>query len=184
MAGADRSDHYCATYAFIWKSLKWLRKFFFWCLEGGIVNSYILHSSHKAHMGVKEMSHVKYRQVLVENLIGDVCNPRKRSHPGSAEREERLNTAPHFLYHHEKKHKDCIVRSNQKVKGARKETYFHCKTCINQPAMCPQECFDHTLKNFTKRFSVGPIVFQVFVFVYIEKQVIVIRRKEYCYILY
>jgi hypothetical protein len=26
MGCVDHSDHYCATYTFIWKSLKWLRK--------------------------------------------------------------------------------------------------------------------------------------------------------------
>jgi hypothetical protein len=59
MGGVDRSDQYCATYAFIQKSLKWWRKLFFLCLEVCIVNSYILYSSHKAQMGVKQMSHVK-----------------------------------------------------------------------------------------------------------------------------
>jgi hypothetical protein len=44
-------------------------------------------------------------QALVENLAGNVHNPRKKSHLGSAEREERLSTAPHFLYHYEKKKK-------------------------------------------------------------------------------
>jgi hypothetical protein len=33
MGGVDQSDHYCATYAFIHKSLKWWRKLFFWCLK-------------------------------------------------------------------------------------------------------------------------------------------------------
>ncbi|XP_023724806.1 piggyBac transposable element-derived protein 4 isoform X2 [Cryptotermes secundus] len=60
VGGINRSDHYCATYAFIRKSLKWWRKLFFWCLEVCIVNSYILYSSHKTHMGVKLMSHVRY----------------------------------------------------------------------------------------------------------------------------
>jgi hypothetical protein len=99
------------------------------------------------------MSHVKYRRALVENLVGDVRNPRKGLHPGSAAREERLNIAPHFLYHYDnKKREDCIVYSNCKVKGARKETYFCYKTCTNQLAMCPGECFEgyHTLKNFKK----------------------------------
>jgi hypothetical protein len=56
------------------------------------------------------MSHIKYRRALVENLVDDVRNQRKRSLPGSVEREERLNTVPHFLYRYEKKeHKNCIV---------------------------------------------------------------------------
>jgi hypothetical protein len=57
-------------------------------------------------MGVKQMSHVKYQQALVENLVGDVHNPRKSSHPGSAgsaEREVRLIKAPHFFSHYEEK---------------------------------------------------------------------------------
>jgi hypothetical protein len=61
-----------------------------------------------------------------------VWKPRERS----PEREERLNIEPYFLYHCEKieNHKDCNVCSNQKVVGARKGTYFYCKTRINQPA--------------------------------------------------
>lgn len=151
MGGVDRNDHYCATYAFIRKSLKWWRKLFFWCLEVCIVNSYILYCCLKTQQGAAAMSHVKYRRALVESLVGDTRNPRKRSHHGSADREERLNKFPHFIYHYEqKKHKDCIVCSNRKVKGGRKETYYYCKTCSNQPAMCPGDCFEryHTLKIF------------------------------------
>jgi hypothetical protein len=123
MGGVDHSDHYCEKYSFIWKSLKWWRKLSFWCLEVCIVNSYILYSSHKACMGEKQMSHVKYQGTLVEHLVGDVRSNRKRSFPGSAEREDRLNTLHNFLYHYEKKkHKDCSLCSNHKVKGARKET--------------------------------------------------------------
>jgi hypothetical protein len=47
-----------------------------------------LYSSHKAHMGEKQMSHVKYQRTLVEHLVGDVHSNRKRSFPGSAERED------------------------------------------------------------------------------------------------
>jgi hypothetical protein len=143
MGGVDRNDHYCATYAFVRKSLKWWRKLFFWCLEVSIVNAYILYSCHQKQSNTMTMSHLKFRRSLVESLVRDVRNPRKRSHPGSAEREERLNQKPHFLYHFEnKKHKDCIVCSNRKIKGARKESYFYCKTCTNHPAMCPGECFE------------------------------------------
>jgi hypothetical protein len=87
MGGVDHIDLFSTTYAFIHKPLKWWTKLLFWCLEVFIVNSYILYNSHKAQMGVKQMSHVKNRWALVENLVGDVHNPRKRSHPGTAERE-------------------------------------------------------------------------------------------------
>lgn len=33
MGGVDRADHYCASYNFSRKSLKWWRKLFFWILE-------------------------------------------------------------------------------------------------------------------------------------------------------
>ena len=71
MGGVDRSDHYCATYVFIRKSLKWWRKLFFWCLEVCIVNSYILYCCHTTQHGGTPMSHLKYRRTLVENLVGD-----------------------------------------------------------------------------------------------------------------
>jgi hypothetical protein len=48
-------------------------------------------------MRVKSVSHVRYQQALVQNLVGDVCNPIERSPPGTADREERLNKAPHIL---------------------------------------------------------------------------------------
>jgi hypothetical protein len=38
-------------------------------------------------MGAKPMPIVRYRQALAENLVGGVWNPRRRSHPGSAERD-------------------------------------------------------------------------------------------------
>jgi hypothetical protein len=62
---------------------------------------------------------------FAENQVSDVCNPRKRSHLGTANPEERQNKAPHFLCHHDmKKCKECILCSNKKVEGARKATYF------------------------------------------------------------
>ena len=41
MGGVDRSDHYCASYAFLRKTVKWWRKLFFWLIETSIVNSYV-----------------------------------------------------------------------------------------------------------------------------------------------
>ena len=82
MGVVDLGDHFCATYSFISKSLKWWRKLFFWCLEISIVNSYILYCSHAERMDKKTMTRVKYRRSLVEKLVGDTQNTRKRSHPG------------------------------------------------------------------------------------------------------
>jgi hypothetical protein len=57
---------------------------------------------------------------------------------------------------------------------------------MNQLAVCPggNVLKDITLKELQERLTVGPIVFQVLLFVCIEEQVIVIKRKGYAYILY
>jgi hypothetical protein len=91
-----------------------------------ILNSYILYCRQKGQIEVKPVSRVTYRRALVDNLVGSMrLNPRKRSHLGSADREERQNKVSHFLYHYDaKKHKDCIVCRNRKVKGARRETFL------------------------------------------------------------
>jgi hypothetical protein len=73
-------------------------------------------------MRVKPMSMLGINELaLVENLAGDVHNPRKRSHLGRADRREIIKVL-HFLYHYDtKKHKHYIVCSNQKVKGLGKK---------------------------------------------------------------
>jgi hypothetical protein len=111
-------------------------------------------------------------------------NPRKRWHPRSAEREEKLNIVPHFIYRYKKKTQRLHCVQQSEAQGSHKETYFYRKTCTNQLVMCSGESFKryHSLKNF-KNFSVGPIVYRVFVD-FVHRGVIVIRRKEYVYILY
>lgn len=74
MGAADCSYHYCATYDFIWKPLKWWRKLFFWCLKVLSVNSYILYCSQKAQMRLKPMPHAGCQRALAGNPAGDVSN--------------------------------------------------------------------------------------------------------------
>jgi hypothetical protein len=69
MGGDDQNDHYCATYAFVRKSLKWRRKLFFWCLEVSIVNAYILYSCHQKQSNIKTMLHLKFRRSPVESFV-------------------------------------------------------------------------------------------------------------------
>jgi len=42
MGSVDRFDHYCSSYAFTRKSLKWWRKTFFWLVKVAVINSFIL----------------------------------------------------------------------------------------------------------------------------------------------
>jgi hypothetical protein len=55
---------------------------------------------------------------------------------------------------------------------------------IKQPCVLENVSKDIAFSKTSKGFSGGPIVYGVLLFVYIEEQVIVIRRKEYAYTLY
>ena len=43
MGAVDRSDHYCSSYSFTRKTLKWWRKLFFWLIEVSLVNSFLMY---------------------------------------------------------------------------------------------------------------------------------------------
>ena len=43
MGAVDKADHYCASYSFSRKTLRWWWKLFFWMLEVSLVNSFILY---------------------------------------------------------------------------------------------------------------------------------------------
>ncbi|MGH0143713.1 UNVERIFIED_CONTAM: hypothetical protein FKN15_055272 [Acipenser sinensis] len=122
MGAVDRADHYCASYAFTRKSLKWWRKMFFRLLEVAIVNSAILFNLMKVESGQLPVHHKTFRKALLIQLVGNVCNPgsRKRGRPSSTDREERLNGKPHFIAKNESKNtKDCAVTERQKRGGER-----------------------------------------------------------------
>ncbi|MGH0175536.1 UNVERIFIED_CONTAM: hypothetical protein FKN15_069236 [Acipenser sinensis] len=133
MGAVDRADHYCASYAFTRKSLKWWRKMFFWLLEVAIVNSAILFNLMKVESGQLPVRHKTFRKDLLVQLVGNVRNPgsRKRGRPSSTDREERLNGKPHFIAKNEgKSTKDCAVCSDRKTKGGRRETVWFCRIMI------------------------------------------------------
>ena len=96
VGAVDRSDHYCTSYSFTRKTLKWWRKLFFWLLEVCFVNSFILckQTTHAA-----SFRQLTYRQQLVEQLAGNIRNNRrkKRGRPSSLDLEERLNKQQHFI---------------------------------------------------------------------------------------
>lgn len=152
MGAVDRADHYCASYGFTRKSIKWWRKMFFWLLEVAIVNSFLLCNMNRVREGLKPLGHLKYRKNLLVQLVGDVRNnPKKRGRPSTNDEEERLRKIPHFIQSNEKSNsKDCAVCSNRQVKGGRRETVFFCETCTRKPGLHPGECFKkyHTQKKY------------------------------------
>ena len=152
MGGVDTCEHYCASYSFLRKSMKWWRKMFFWMLETTIVNSYIVYTEISEREGKHPQSHLQFCHALLVQLVGGLQNPtkQKRGKPGTRDKEERLNGKPHFVAHNEGKHKDCAVCSNRKIQGGRKETYYFCETCSRKPDLHPGSCFKryHTMEKY------------------------------------
>ncbi|KAJ4440826.1 hypothetical protein ANN_10672 [Periplaneta americana] len=153
MGGVDRADHYCSSYGFLKKSLKWWRKLYFWILEISLVNSFHLYNLNQNSKNLPALSHLEFRKKIIEGLVGNVRNKmsRKRGRPSTGDTEDRLNGKLHLIRAHERKvTKDCAVCSNRKVKGGRKETSFYCDTCERKPGLHPNKCFAlyHTEKKY------------------------------------
>ena len=149
MGVVDRSDHYCTSYSFTRKTLKWWRKLFFWLLKVCLVNSFILY---KQATHAASFRHLTYRQRLVEQLVGNVRNKRskQRGRPSSLNLEERLNKQQHFIAKAARGHnKDCMVCSKSQ---SRKTTLFYCETCARKPGLHPGACFKayHTQRNYKR----------------------------------
>ena len=152
MNGVDISDQYTATYPFTRKTIKWWRKVFFWLIDLSVTNSYALYRE----MEQDRIPHIAYRRSIVEALATRylssapprprVGRPRKRSHPDRD--PERLNGHLHLLG--KRQQRDCVVCSRQSASGNRHRSIYYCKTCPDNPSLCPDRCFEryHTLRNY------------------------------------
>lgn len=150
MGGVDLADQYIAAYSFSRKTVKWWRKVFFWLVETSIVNSFILF---KLNTDQKKLRQIKFRKMLVKELIGNVRNNNKRGRPSDVDENERLNGKLHLPYALEgRKTKDCVVCSDRRPGQERKRSKFFCKSCVKQPGLHMGECFEkyHTEKKLTK----------------------------------
>lgn len=147
MGGVDRADQYASTYCFLRKSLKWWRKLFFGGLEMCVINSYIMYRIEKQTNNETPMTHHKFVKTLVDQLKGDFRVSKTR--PSTSSADNRLNNKLHIPDVGQRK-RDCIVCSNRKTPGGRRQTTYYCQTCTNQPAMHIGECFKtyHTVQNY------------------------------------
>ena len=152
MGAVDRFDHYCSSYAFTRKSLKWWRKTFYWLLELAVVNSFILYK--ETNPSDDKITHIRYRKQLIQQLVGEQRAPghsRRRGRPSTLDKEERLDKRQHFIATFpNKKTKDCMVCSDRKTAGARKKTAYYCETCSRKPGLHVGNCYKkyHTLTKF------------------------------------
>ena len=116
-------------------------------LVAAVVNSYVIHREQCAKQGAQPITHLAYRRALIESLTEPLhrvsaVNSGMRAPPSI----ERLQ---HFLRKDEKR-TDCVACSDRNGGGQRHLTQYHCKTCSDDPAVCPTDCFRtyHTKKNF------------------------------------
>lgn len=88
-------------------------------------------------------SHLYYRKQIIEQLVGDVQNTEasKKGRKSSSDNAERL-LGKHFMARTAgRKPKDCILCSDRKTPGRRKQTVYYCKTCTRKPGLC-FDCFE------------------------------------------
>nr|CAB3255292.1 intraflagellar transport protein 140 homolog [Phallusia mammillata] len=148
MGAVDRADHYCASYSFTRKTLRWWRKLFFWLVELSIVNSFLLF---KQIHNTPAARHLQFRDQLILQLVGEVRNTSRRNTSGrtsTSDDSDRLKKITHFIAKAARGHtKICLVCSKRVDK---KCTVYYCKTCERKPGLHPGECFEryHTLKNY------------------------------------
>lgn len=121
---------------------------FFWLIETAIVNAFILCRINKPPQQQKKFRQRRFRRELIRGLVGDVRHVPKRKRE-STNNDIRLDGKLHLIYHFDnRKFKDCIVCSVRTV--ARKRSVFYCKTCPDNPGICPGLCFEkyHTLVEY------------------------------------
>uniref|UniRef100_A0A0N5C179 DDE_Tnp_1_7 domain-containing protein n=1 Tax=Strongyloides papillosus TaxID=174720 RepID=A0A0N5C179_STREA len=151
--GIDKADQLASSYCFMRKSCKWWRKIFFWGLEVFTINSYILYKVSTRRENRTPMSHFMFVRKLVEQLVGDFRDgaSSKPGRPSTSDKEERLNGKLHILRHCEDvKSKDCIVCSNRKIRGGRRQTNYFCDTCNRKPGLHIGDYFEryHTMEKY------------------------------------
>ncbi|KAI4481598.1 hypothetical protein M0802_013908 [Mischocyttarus mexicanus] len=146
IGGVDRADQYASSYCFMRMLLKWWRKLFFWGMEMSIINSYILYKTVQHNKNEKALTHLKYRKILVDQLIGDFRQERTRVSRSIS--EIRLNGKLHIMRKGPKR--DCVVCSTRKQRDGSRQTSEYCDTCPSKPRMHMGDCFQryHTMVNY------------------------------------
>lgn len=80
MGGVDKIDQMLETYSIVRKSRRWWVKIFFHFMDLAICNSYIIYKTCSTQNRKKPVSHLTYRSILVNELIGNYCSKLKRGY--------------------------------------------------------------------------------------------------------
>lgn len=88
MGGVDFFDQYMSFYNMNHKSRRWWIKILFYLLEACVVNSYIVYKLSMKSNNKKPMSHLKFRSMLVNELISNFCS--KKNLVSVLQKEQRV----------------------------------------------------------------------------------------------
>lgn len=150
MGGVDNFDQLMANYSIIQKSRRWWLKLFYYFLDCSIVNSFILYKFEMKNKKQKHLTHLQFRSLLVNELIGSFSSKkrpgyapskgvgRKRNNPNARatiENTVRLSDVGLHLPIHVDKYRRCAYCS---TKSKEKRSNMICKKC--NVALC-KKCF-------------------------------------------
>lgn len=151
MGGVDHQDQVLACFPVMRKFVKGYRKIFFYLLDMGMFNSYVLYSKMKA----TKNHYVSFRLDVAEQLLQNLSLPdyNTRGRPAHGDTPLRLQAIHwgHFPRHIpetlKKKNPTRVCKVCKKHKK-RSETVWECKKCL--VALHVPECFEryHTLQNY------------------------------------
>jgi hypothetical protein len=123
-------------------------------MEVSIINAYILYEEVCKKNNSKPMTHIKLRQHLMKELVGDFrqgTGATRRGRTSTSDQKERLNGKLHVIIPYpQAKHKYCLVCSKRTVPGGRRETTYICEICSRKTGLHIGNCFKryHGMKNF------------------------------------
>ena len=91
MGGVDHADQIRKSYTVTWKSKKWWRRIFFFCLDQAICNAFILMKESPNHQRQytgrdktqksRTVNHLEFHKALAKELIGNYTSRKRKTRP-------------------------------------------------------------------------------------------------------
>ena len=152
MCGVDRTDQLTSYYSPLRKTVRWYKKIALHLIDTALSNSYLLY---RKLGGTRQQ--MWFRVQVIRDLLAyeersEVPGPSRPFAHHKASDLSRLG-GQHFVElipcdeGKPKKMRKCVVC---RLQGKRKETRYHCETCMSKPALCISPCYKiyHTIEDF------------------------------------
>nr|CAI5859199.1 unnamed protein product [Callosobruchus analis] len=131
MGGVDKMDQMIERYSVVRKSRRWWMKIFFYFIDVAICNSFVIYKSSVTANGKKPISHLVFRSILVNELIGTFSSKQKKD----VQNTKRLSNVGIHLPEVIKTYRRCALCS---TKRQEKRSNVLCSAC--NVALC-KGCF-------------------------------------------